>query len=230
MRYQLVIFDWDGTLMDSALKIVRCFQAATKDAALPIPDQKQVHDIIGLGLQEAFTALYPEHSDELRNTAIEAYRQHFLHRDKTEMPLFKGVVTGLEALRRKGMQLAVATGKARRGLDRVLQETRTRDYFTATRCSDEAISKPHPQMLLDLLEMTGVPAHAAVMIGDSEFDMEMARRANMDRVAVTYGAHDHARLLNHAPVACFHSFESVCGWLLEEGDVAQTGTLAARGS
>ena len=214
MRYQLVIFDWDGTLMDSALKIVRCFQAAAKDVSLPIPAASQVHSIIGLGLTEAVDALFPDHDHELRYAALDRYREHFLNLDKTEMPLFRGVVDGLVSLSKRGIQLAVATGKSRRGLDRILRETQIQDLFSATRCSDETISKPHPQMILELLEITGVEPDNAVMVGDTEFDMEMARRANVDPVAVTYGVHDHRRLANHTPVAYFDTFPEVTDWLL----------------
>jgi len=201
--------------MDSALKIVRCFQAAAKDVSLPVPDTFQVHSIIGLGLTEAVAALFPEHDHGLRTAALDRYREHFLNLDQTEMPLFEGVAEGLAELSDSGVQLAVATGKSRRGLDRVLRETQTHDLFIATRCSDETISKPHPQMILDLLEMTGVRPDKAVMVGDTEFDMEMARRAKVDPVAVTYGVHDEQRLANHAPVASFDTFPAIINWLLD---------------
>jgi len=216
MRYQLVIFDWDGTLMDSALKIVRCFQAAARDSELPVPSAQDVHDIIGLGLHEAYTQLYPDRPNDQKEFAIERYRQHFLHFDQTEMPLFAGVMEGLQELYNGGLRLAVATGKARRGLDRVMNETGTRDFFVATRCSDETFSKPHPQMLLDLLEITQVQAEAAVMIGDSVHDMEMARRAGIDPVGVTYGVHPQERLATHSPLACLNSFREVRDWLLDQ--------------
>ena len=215
MRYELVIFDWDGTLMDSALKIVRCFQAAAEDVSLPVPHVSQVHSIIGLGLSEAIESLFPEHDHGLRNAALDRYREHFLNLDQTDMPLFDGVADGLARLADSGVRLAVATGKSRRGLDRVLHETRIGDLFSATRCSDETISKPHPQMILELLEVTGVHADNAVMIGDTEFDMEMARRAKVDPVAVTYGVHDQSRLANHSPVAYFHAFSDIIDWLLD---------------
>ena len=214
MRYQLIIFDWDGTLMDSERKIVRCFQAAADDVGIPRPRAEEVHNIIGLGLQEAFLALYTEQPADLIAAAVERYRQHFLHLDQTDMSLFPGVAQGLAEFRGRGIKLAVATGKARRGLDRVLRETQTGHLFAATRCSDEAISKPHPKMILDLLEMTQVPAHSALMVGDTDFDMEMASRAGVDRVAVTYGVHDRDRLLAHRPLACMNSFATLREWLL----------------
>ena len=214
MRYRLIIFDWDGTLMDSAHKIVRCFQAAAADTGLPTPGKEEVHAIIGLGLAEAFNELFAGQPDPLIRAAVERYRDHFLHLDNTHMPLFPGVAQGLQELHERGVKLAVATGKARRGLDRVLAETRTGHLFSATRCSDEAGSKPHPRMILDLLETTRTPAEAALMIGDTEFDMEMAARAGVDRVAVTYGVHEQQRLLTHTPLACLDSFTAVHQWLL----------------
>lgn len=226
MRYRLLIFDWDGTLMDSAQKIVRCFQAAAADSGLPKPGKEQVHAIIGLGLREAFDELFAGQPDALIDAAVERYREHFLHLDNTHMPLFPGVTRGLKELHARGVKLAVATGKARRGLDRVLAETRTGHLFTATRCSDEAGSKPHPRMILDLLELTRTPADAALMIGDTEFDMEMAARAGVDRIAVTYGVHEQPRLLAHDPLACLDSFTALHQWLLSNAFVDRDSAAA----
>jgi len=212
-RYKLVIFDWDGTLMDSAVKIVRCFQAAAADCGAPIPDTAAIHDIIGLGLREGVEAIFPSQDAAQQVRIIERYRDHFLELDKTEMPLFPGVVDGLKGLRARGFELAVATGKARRGLARVLAETSTGDLFRATRCADESASKPDPQMILDLLHETGTAPRDAVMVGDTVHDMQMARRAQVDALAVTYGVQPLERLRPEGPLACFNTFDQICEWL-----------------
>jgi phosphoglycolate phosphatase len=212
-EYDLIVFDWDGTLMDSAAKIVRCFIQAATDVGFPGLDEVAIRNIIGLGLREALDALLPDTDEDLREQVAERYRQHFLHLDRTEMPLFPGVREGLEELTRKGYRLAVATGKARRGLDRVLKEVSMTHLFAATRCADEAGSKPHPRMLLDLLDQTGASANRALMVGDTVYDLQMARAAAMDSLAVSYGAHDRDRLLAYSPLNCFGSFPEVYAWL-----------------
>ncbi len=212
-RYELIVFDWDGTLMDSAAKIVRCFQAAAGDAGVPVPSDAAVRNIIGLGLHEALDLLLPGAGRVTRGRVAECYRRHFTELDTTEATLFPGVAEGLRRLSDAGYRLAIATGKARRGLDRVLRDTATAHYFCASRCADEAPSKPHPQMLHDLLACTGVSAERAVMVGDTVYDLQMAASAAMASVAVSYGAHERERLLAHNPLACFDSFAEVCRWL-----------------
>jgi phosphoglycolate phosphatase len=211
--YQLIVFDWDGTLMDSAGKIVRCFESAVADVGLSSPGPAAIRDIIGLGLGEAIASLLPHCDPQTQSRVVERYREHFLHLDQTDMPLFPGVRDGLMSLAQRGYLLAVATGKARRGLSRVLHETGLEHLFAASRCADETFSKPHPQMLLDILEQTGVAPAAALMVGDTVYDMEMARNARVDGLAVSYGVHERERLLAHDPVACLDSFVEVHGWL-----------------
>ncbi len=211
--YNLIVFDWDGTLMDSIAKIVRCFTEAVNDVGLAIPSEAAIRKVIGLGLQEALQLLLPDADVPARGRVVERYREHFLHLDETEMAMFPGVPEGLEALTQQGYLLAVATGKARRGLDRVLKETATVHFFVATRCADEAPSKPHPQMLRDILEQTGVAADRALMIGDTIYDLQMAQSVGMDGLAVSYGVHERELLLEHEPVACLDSFHEVCHWL-----------------
>jgi phosphoglycolate phosphatase len=226
-RHELIIFDWDGTLMDSVAKIVRCFSAALADTDTPDPGEEAIRHIIGLGLDEAMTALLPQADAARRARVVERYREHFLHLDRTGMELFPGVRAGLEALSEQGYLLAVATGKARRGLDRVLRDTGTAHLFCATRCADEAFSKPHPKMLEDILEQTGFDAGRALMVGDTSYDMEMARHAGVAGLAVTYGVHGRELLAEHAPLACLDSFEEVCAWL--QG-VGRTSSAAAANS
>lgn len=211
--FDLIVFDWDGTLMDSARKIVRCFQVAAADVGVAVPDEERVRHIIGLGLKEALAALLPEIDPDTRRQIAERYREHFLFLDETEMELFPGVREGLEGLAAAGFRMAVATGKARRGLDRVLRETQTSVYFCSTRCADEAGSKPHPRMLHDILAHTGMEPSRAVMVGDTTYDLEMATAASLASLAVSYGAHDRDRLLARNPLACLDSFAEVCEWL-----------------
>jgi phosphoglycolate phosphatase len=212
-RHDLIIFDWDGTLMDSIAKIVRCFEAALADAGAPTPGTDAIRDIIGLGLVEAVAVLLPRVEATVRARVVERYREHFLRLGDTEMKLFPGVRAGLEELAARGRLLAVATGKARRGLDRVLRDTGTAQLFSATRCADEAYSKPHPRMLEDILEQTGIAPARALMVGDTTYDMQMARHAGMDGLAVSYGVHDRHALLGQAPLACLDSFAEVRAWL-----------------
>jgi phosphoglycolate phosphatase len=212
-RHELIIFDWDGTLMDSIAKIVRCFTAAVDDVGLPHPGEDATRHVIGLGLAEAVATLLPQADAGARTQVVERYREHFLHIDQTHMPLFPGVREGLESLVAQGYLLAVATGKARRGLERVLRDTGTAHLFVATRCADEAFSKPHPRMLEDILDQTGFNAEQALMVGDTTYDMQMARHAGMDGLAVTYGVHGRELLAEHGPLACLDSFSEVYAWL-----------------
>lgn len=211
-EYDLVIFDWDGTLMDSETKIVRCFQLAAQDANVNYPGDQAIRNIIGLGLAEAMEAIYPDESMETRNAVVESYREHFLFRDQTEMPLFPGVPEGLSALVEDGYQLAVATGKARRGLDRVLNDSPLQHLFHSTRCADETRSKPHPLMIEEIIHETGAVRERTIMVGDSVFDLEMARNAGVDSLAVSYGVQPCDRLVSYRPLGCMESFNDVCEW------------------
>jgi phosphoglycolate phosphatase len=210
--YELIIFDWDGTLMNSEQKIVTCFRKAVSDVGIEFPGDDAVRNIIGLGLKEALDTLMPAHDEDTRHTVVGRYREHFLHLDDTDMPLFDGVTEGLEALIEKGYSLAVATGKARIGLDRVLSHTGLADLFIATRCSDEAVSKPHPKMVLDILAQTGTSADKAIVVGDTTYDIQMGHSAGTNTLAVCYGVHDADRLLKEKPLDCIGSFHDLVGW------------------
>jgi phosphoglycolate phosphatase len=211
--FELLVFDWDGTLMDSEQKILRCFQAAADDVRAVYPGDDAVRNIIGLGLGEAINALFPAESAEKRLALADRYREHFLHLDQTEMPLFPGVLNGLEELQAQGYTLAIATGKARRGLDRVLGRSTLAHLFSISRCADETLSKPHPRMLLEILDHTGIDPNRALMIGDTVYDMQMAARAGMAAIAVSYGAQPRKRLLEEGPLFCADSFDEVRAWL-----------------
>lgn len=213
-RYDLIIFDWDGTLMDSVDKIVRCMQGAASDLGYADPGAAAIRHIIGLGLTEAMQALFPALTGYEHERLTQRYREHFLHRDQTHMPLFPGVDQGLRQLNEQSYLLAVATGKARRGLDRVLEDTATRGLFCVTRCADEAFSKPHPKMLEDILTATGVTPQRALMVGDTTYDMQMACNAGVAGLAVSYGVHGHQDLMRAGALACVNSFEEVCTWIL----------------
>jgi phosphoglycolate phosphatase len=212
-RYPLIVFDWDGTLMDSAAKIVHCFARAFAEAGASYPGDDAVRRIIGLGLAEAVMALMPGADSAVRASVTEGYRQHFLALDAESMVLFPGVREGLSTLSAQGFLLAIATGKSRRGLDRVLGNTGLGEFFVATRCADEAFSKPHPRMLEDILDRTGMTASQALMIGDTTYDMLMAKAANIAGLAVSYGVHARDELLQHAPLDCCDSFHEVMTWL-----------------
>jgi len=212
-QFDLVVFDWDGTLMDSEAKIVRCMQAAAQDLQIPDPGVAAIRDIIGLGLSEAMQVLFPGSSAGDQAQLVERYRRHFLELDNTAMPLFPGVAAGLTQLADQGYMLAVATGKARRGLNRVLDETGMRQLFVTSRCADETLSKPHPQMLEEILDQTGVESGRALMVGDTVYDMQMAQNARVAGLGVSYGVHARERLLECGALACVDSFREVCAWV-----------------
>jgi len=212
-RFELLVFDWDGTLMDSEARIVACLQGAIADLELPARDVAALRNIIGLGLAEAIETLFPGSDAATRQAVVERYRHHFLVADPTPSALFEGAAEVLHGLAAQGYLLAVATGKGRRGLDKVLAETGLGPLFHATRCADETFSKPHPQMLLELMEHLGADPQATLMIGDTEYDMEMARNARTHALAVSYGVHHPERLLRHQPLGCLDRIGDLPVWL-----------------
>ena len=199
-QYQLIVFDWDGTVMDSVGKIVQCMQIAARQCDLPVPSAAEVGNIIGISLHPAIKILFNLSQDPVVDTVVEAYKAAYLEQDVTPCPMFDGAVEMLNALHQQGYTLAVATGKARRGLDRAWRHTATGQFFTASRTACEAQSKPSSDMLEQLLQETGINVTEAVMIGDTVYDMQMAEQIGMDRIGVTYGVHDAARLQRHSPV------------------------------
>lgn len=213
LPYQLVIFDWDGTLMDSAAHISSCMQRAIAAAGAEYRDEAAVRNIIGLGLEEAVQQLFPEAETALIQCIVTEYREEFLVRNQQVSPLFTGVRDMLSTLKARGYALAIATGKSRRGLDKVLEQTGLQDYFPITRCADETFSKPHPQMLEEILTDHDLTVDRALMIGDSEYDLLMANNIRMDAVAVSYGVHEAHRLAQHKPLACLDDIRALPGWL-----------------
>ncbi len=212
--YELLVFDWDGTLMDSESRIVNCMRSAITDLGLALPTDSSISNIIGLGLKEAICMLFPAADEALVKELKGRYRHHFLFENRTPMPLFSGAKEVLHALKAEGYLLAVATGKGRPGLDKALNNTGLDKVFHTTRCADEAFSKPHPDMLLQILDELGVEATDALMIGDTEYDMQMANSAGTAALAVSYGVHSTERLLQHEPQGCLAAISEVPDWLL----------------
>lgn len=212
-QYELLIFDWDGTLMDSAGHIVDAIQQACADLGIPAPGDRACRQIIGLGLVQALQTLLPDLPQGDYPRLVERYRHHYLGRD-AEIPLFAGVRDGIRDLREAGFTLAVATGKSLKGLERALAHSQLRPYFSATRCADQTHSKPHPAMVEEILGELMLDKGQTLVIGDTSHDMLMAANAGVDRLGVTYGAHLPEDLHSHAPVALLGSFAEVQAWLM----------------
>lgn len=211
MRYPLIVFDWDGTIIDSHATIVECMQATARELGLPIPERERASHVIGLGLHDAMKIVAPELAAERYPEFVALYRKHFLAREET-MQLFPGMkplISSLAGSRR----LAIATGKSRKGLDRALAASGVKECFTASRCADETTPKPHPAMLLELMAQLELDAASVLMIGDTSHDMEMARAAGVDGLAVTYGAHPEHELRSCAPRGCVSSVAALRAWL-----------------
>ncbi|TSE30301.1 HAD family hydrolase [Tepidimonas charontis] len=215
-RFDLIAFDWDGTLFDSTALIVGCIQAAVRDVGGQVPSRERAAWVIGLGLAQALAHAAPDVPPHRHPELVERYRHYWFARQH-EVTLFDGVVPLLHALRARGHRLAVATGKSRRGLDVALQTVALRDLFDDSRTADETASKPHPQMLLELMEALDVPPERTLMVGDTTHDLEMARNAGCAAVAVTYGAHDHSGLRALQPLYVAESVADLHRWLLTHG-------------
>ena len=210
--YSLIVFDWDGTLMDSTVGIAIAIQEAARDLGLPVPGRERASHVIGLGLLDALQAAVPDLPKEKYPDYVDAYRRHFRAR-QDEMALFPGVREMLEELRARGRRLAVATGKSRRGLDHQLGLTGLGRLFAASRCADESSPKPHPAMLLELMDELAVQRHELLMIGDTSHDLGMAQSAGVDAVAVGYGAHALESLDAWKPRASVRSVAELRQWL-----------------
>ncbi|MDR2032460.1 MAG: HAD-IIIA family hydrolase [Azoarcus sp.] len=211
-RFSLIVFDWDGTLMDSTTAIARALQSACRDLGLPVPDDIRARHVIGLGLTEALQYAAPGLSahDYLKIAA--RYRHHYLAGIE-ELTLFPGIAALLAELRHAGRLLAVATGKSRAGLDRVLEQSGLGLLFHATRCADECFSKPHPAMLEELMDELRIAPDRTLMIGDTTHDLQMAKNAGVAGVGVGFGAHTLAALRAEAPLACVETPEALVDWL-----------------
>lgn len=213
-QFDLIVFDWDGTLMDSTSTIVKCIQAAAKDLGLPIPADQAAAHVIGLGLAEAMQAVMPDIDPKYYPRMVERYRYHYLSRDH-ELTLFDGVREMLDELSQQAYFLAVATGKSRVGLNRALNAAKLLSMFDATRCADETFSKPHPAMLQELTRELGQDLKRTVMIGDTSHDLLMANNAGAAGVAVQYGAHPAEQLAACQPLYSAASVAELRAWLNE---------------
>ncbi len=198
---KLVVFDWDGTVMDSIGRIVSSMQAAADSTGLAVPSSYAVKQIIGLSLDPAFAVLFPDSNAEQRSQLFGHYRDHYTIYNTTPSPLFAGAEQVLKNLAAQNILLAVATGKARHGLDRMFAETGLGHYFVTSRCADEAQSKPHPDMLVQIGQQLGISPEHAIMVGDTSHDMKMAQAINMPRIGVTHGVHGAEVLRQYQPKA-----------------------------
>lgn len=212
INYPLIVFDWDGTLFDSAAVITDCIQEAAREMALTVPDRRTASHVIGLGLNDSLRHALPDLAPERYADFLGRYRRLFLGREDS-LTLFPGVMELLAELKDRGHLLAVATGKPRRGLDRALQGSRVGQLFAATRCGDETRSKPDPAMLLELMQELTLANRDLLMIGDTTHDLGMAQGAGVDAIAVTYGAHPAEVLRERAPRACIDSVDELRQWL-----------------
>ncbi|MDB5840081.1 MAG: gph2 [Herminiimonas sp.] len=215
-QFDLIVFDWDGTLMDSTATIVKCIQAAARDLGLPIPDNKAASYVIGLSLQDAMRTALPDLDPKTYPRMVERYRYHYLAQDQG-LTLFDGVREMLAELSQQGYFLAVATGKSRVGLSRALDTVKLTSLFDATRCADETFSKPHPAMLQELTRELGQDMKRTVMIGDTTHDLQMAINAGAAAIGVHYGAHSVRELEALNPLYGAASVQQLHAWLNENG-------------
>jgi phosphoglycolate phosphatase len=211
-RFRFVVFDWDGTLADSTAIIACALQQACRDVGEPAPDDVDARFVIGLGLADALRHVAPNLPAERHPALVARYRYHYFARDEA-ISLFAGVRELLTEMDAAGYLLGVATGKSRAGLDRALAQQGVSGFFAATRCADEGFAKPHPDMLLRLMDRVGVSSGDTLMIGDTTHDLELARNAGVAALAVAYGAHPPADLMQQEPLATLHSIAELRAWL-----------------
>jgi phosphoglycolate phosphatase len=215
MTYKMVVFDWDGTILDSTGAITRSIQKACLHAGLPDPGEEIASYVIGLGLTDALRHAAPGASEAQIALLVDSYRTHYLSNDH-ELQLFTGAIPLLKQLNEMGVICTVATGKSRQGLNRAFAHSDTGRYFMGSRCADECHSKPHPQMLLELMEEFNTDPADVVMIGDTTHDLNMAVAAGVHALSVQTGAHP-PRLLNQVQhLQSFHSINELAPWLVQK--------------
>lgn len=215
-RFDLITFDWDGTLFDSTALIARCIQSACADLGVAVPSDQDAAYVIGLGLQEALRHAVPGLEPERYPELGQRYRHHYFSR-QDELVLFPGTLEMLQALKKRNHLLAVATGKNRRGLDVALAQAGLHELFDATRTADETAGKPHPLMLNELMAELGAAPQRTLMIGDTTHDLQLAANAGTAAVGVSYGAHEPAAFAIHRPLHVVHSTRELHDWLLDHG-------------
>jgi len=201
-RFDLIIFDWDGTLIDSIDWIARCLQNAANNTRHATPDYQSAKDVIGLSIEKAIAALFPDANENEVHTLVDHYEKAYFSKKISRDDLFTGVFDMLEALKKNGYLLAIATGKTREGLDEALNATGTVDLFSITRCADETQSKPHPKMLEEIMTHLQISPERVVMVGDSTHDLQMAINAGIASIGVASGSHDANQLLQYQPLHC----------------------------
>lgn len=213
MKYPLIVFDWDGTLMDSTGRIVSAMQRSARNVGLDVPSAEAVRSIIGLSLTRCYDLLFPGVGGDDLERLTREYRFQYIEGDPTPTPLFGNSLAVLEDLKTQGYQLAVATGKARAGLDRVMSASGTGHLFDDSCCADEAESKPHPEMLEKICQRLRRHPREALMIGDTTFDLEMAANAKMGSLGVSYGAHGREQLVACNPLSILDDIGDLPRWL-----------------
>ncbi len=214
MKYKVVVFDWDGTLVNSIDHIIKSMKYAAGQMSLEVLSDECVRNIIGLGMEEAIRTLYSAITDAEIIVFRSYYSEAFFSTEVGVKHLFPGVDRLLSELSCSGVRLAVATGKSRRGLNVALHSTGLKHYFSIERCADEAKSKPHPLMLHQIMAALDVSAHEILMVGDTDFDMDMAQRAGVDRVGVSFGAQPSARLERYGPLGVIDKFSELKQFLI----------------
>jgi len=215
-RFDLIVFDWDGTLSDSTSLIAAAMQNACRDLDLDVPDDVAARYVIGLGLADAMKTVAPALTPDRYPELGARYRHHYIEREP-QIPLFDGVRELLAELDAAGYLLAVATGKTRVGLARVLETNGLTGIFHATRCADEGLPKPHPDMLLHLMDRLEVRPQETLMVGDTTHDLELAHSAGASAIAVAYGAHPHSELAQLEPLATVRTVSELRQWLAGNG-------------
>ncbi|WP_299071593.1 HAD family hydrolase [uncultured Paraglaciecola sp.] len=209
MKYKAIVFDWDGTLMDSIAKIVESMQASARHLNLPVPSYDQAKNVIGISLLPALQQLFNIHDDKAAMDLFYTYKAQFKDHKQVSSPLFDGAIELLTTLKNKGYVLAVATGKARLGLEHNWQHSNTGHFFSLSKTADDAKSKPSPDMLQQILSELNLSADQVLMVGDTTYDMAMAEAINMDRVGVSFGVHSTAALQKHKPVAVINELSEL---------------------
>jgi phosphoglycolate phosphatase len=212
-KFDLIVWDWDGTLADSTGMITKALVNAAEQVGLPKLDPAAARNIIGLGLKESIHALFGDLPAEKAQALAQQYTANY-YAGESEIPLFAGAKDTIVELNRRGYKLAVATGKGRRGLILALQHCGLAQYFHETRTVDECFSKPHPQMLDEIMDACVATPERTLMIGDTSYDLQMAKNASVQAVAVTFGAQSRDKLVGYNPIEMFHQFDDLRTWLL----------------
>jgi phosphoglycolate phosphatase len=209
VKYKAIVFDWDGTLMDSISKIVETMQSSAKYFGFPVPDYDQAKDVIGISLLPALKQLFNIQDEKVALELLHTYKKHFKDHSQTSSPLFNGAIELLEKLTQQGYILAVATGKGRQGLEHNWHHSNANHFFSTSRTADDAQSKPSPDMLQQILSELNLSADQVLMVGDTTYDMAMAEAINMDRIGVSFGVHSADMLQKHKPLTVIDSLDEL---------------------